>query len=460
MIAHVYRYLIIPGFESLLKRRQTFRFWRELEASQWWSREQLESLQLQRLRRLVEYCFAHSPFYRQLWSAHRLALRDLHSLADFRVWPVIQRHEMQAQADRIRSDMPGLRVVAKATGGSTGVPLRFVLDREADERRVGATHRGYGWAGAVPGTRQTHLWGVTLGASSHLRRWKEHLYARYLYRRDVLNVFELSDAAIPRFLARLHRFQPDVVVAYANPLYLFARAIEERGLRAYRPRALIVGSERLHDFQRQVIERVFAAPVFETYGSREFTLIGAECERHTGLHLTMENLLVEVLDEEGRPAPPGQEGDVVITDLCNIAMPFVRYAIGDRAVAGFAACPCGRGLPLLRQVAGRQLDILVTADGRRLPGAFFPHLLKDYTSVRQFQVVQSARDLVELRVVVDDRWGHAARESLRSTVQRAVGSATRLLIREVDAIPLTAAGKMHIVVGHTPHPAPHPRCVG
>ncbi len=311
-----------------------------------------------------------------------------------------------------------MQIVTKSTGGSSGVPLRFVIDREANDRRMGAAYRGYAWAGAAPGTRQTHLWGVTLGSPSRLRRWKEYLYSRYLYRRDMLNSFDLSDASIPQFLERIHRFQPDVLVAYTNPLYMFARTIEEHGLRAYHPQAIIVGAEKLHDFQREVLERVFAAPVFETYGSREFTLIGAECEQHAGLHLTMENLLVEVVDDEGVPTPVGQEGHVVVTDLFNVAMPFVRYAIGDRAISGFGSCSCGRGLPLMKKVVGRQLDTLVTADGHRLAGEFFPHLLKDYAAIRQFQVVQLESDLVELKLVVDSRWRQDARESLRREIQQ------------------------------------------
>ncbi len=230
MITQAYRHLIIPGFESLLKRRKTFQYWRELEESQWWSRDELEAVQLHRLRRLIEYCFSHAPYYRELWNAHGLTPRALQSLADFHQWPLTQRHVMHDHVDRIRSAAPGLRVVAKSTGGSSGAPLRFVIDREANDRRTSAAYRGYAWAGAAPGTRQSHLWGVTLGSPSRLRRWKEHLYARYLYRRDVLNCFDLSDDSIGHFLARLHRFQPDVLVAYTNPLYQFARTIEERGL--------------------------------------------------------------------------------------------------------------------------------------------------------------------------------------------------------------------------------------
>src|SRR6185437_4278751 len=135
---------------------------------------------------------------------------------------------------------------------------------------------------------------------------------------------------------------PDVIVAYTNPLDSFASMLRERGWRPFSPRAIVVGAEKLHDFQRRRIEEVFGAPVFETYGSREFMLIGAECDRHRGLHLTAENLLVEVLDDDGQPTPPGEEGDVVITDLYNYGMPFVRYANGDRGVAGFEGCACGR----------------------------------------------------------------------------------------------------------------------
>ncbi len=446
MLEQAYRKIIIPGFESILKQRKAFRYWQELEESQWWSLDELEAQQLVRLQALVQHCFEKSVYYSSLWKSKGLSVRDLQTLQDFQAWPITSRDVMRDQVEQIRSRDKSLRVVTKSTGGSSGSPLKFVIDHEANDRRMGAAYRGYAWAGAAPGTRQTHLWGVTLGKSSHWRRWKEHLYSRYLYRRDVLNCFELSDASVPQFLQRMHRFRPDVLVAYTNPLCSFARAIEERGLSPYFPKAIIVGAEKLHGFQRELIERVFRAPVFETYGSREFTLIGAECERHTGLHLTHDNLLVEVVDDEGSPTPAGEEGNIVITDLFNIAMPFVRYAIGDRAIAGFETCECGRGLPLLRKVVGRQLDMLVTADGHQLAGEYFPHLLKDYESVRQFQVVQSRCDQIELKLVVNSGWGPELREALRREVQYSIGKSTNIVIHEVDSIPLTRAGKLRVVI--------------
>jgi phenylacetate-CoA ligase len=207
----------------------------------------------------------------------------------------------------------------------------------------------------------------------------------------------------------------------------------------------VVGAEKLHPFQRQLIERVFRTQVFETYGSREFMLIGAECEQQNGLHLTTEHLLVEILDDDGHPTPKGIEGNVVITDLYNYGMPFVRYANGDRAVAGLGDCECGRGLPLLRNVTGRRLDMLLGADGRWLPGEFFPHLVKDFPAVRRFQVIQEALGHVRFRMA-STHMADTDRKELERLVRAALGASVRVDFEQVADIELTAAGKLQVVI--------------
>ena len=211
----------------------------------------------------------------------------------------------------------------------------------------------------------------------------------------------------------------------------------------------MVGAEKLYEFQRSVIERVFGAPVFETYGSREFMLIGAECTEHRGLHITAEHLLVEVLSDDGTPTRAGEEGNVVITDLYNYGMPFVRYANGDRAIAGFEECACGRGLPVLRKVVGRRLDMLRGVDGRILPGEFFPHLVKDFPAVRRFQVVQEESARVRF-AMVEDGMSLADRARLERLVRGALGPGMRVDFEPMDHIPLTAAGKLSVVINRVP----------
>lgn len=437
--------LLIQLYDTVIKRRCTFRYLSDLERTQWLPRRDIEGLQCQALRRLIDHVYVHCPYYRRSWQERGLTPASLNSAADLARWPVIDRETIRAARLEMRSRAPNVRLLSKATGGSSGVPLRFDLNLDSNDRRMAASYRGYGWAGAAPGAKQLLLWGTLNNGVPPGRRWKDAIYNR-LYRREVLNCFEFKDDRAAWFADRLAHLRPAAIIAYTSPMYAWARALEEQGIRPYSPSSIVVGAEKLHAFQRELIERVFGAPVFETYGSREFMLIAAECDRHEGLHLTMEHLLVEVLDDEGRPTPDGEEGNVVITDLYNYGMPFIRYANGDRAIAGWAECGCGRSLPLLRKVVGRRLDILSTPDGRRIPGEFFPHLLKEFAAIKRFQVIQQRPDEIELRLLTTGDWTPDDQRRLHQQVCAVTGPELTMSYRHVSEIALTASGKLQVVV--------------
>lgn len=437
----LHRRVLLPAFESGFKHRRVFRYWDGLERTQWMEPGAIADLQFRALGRIVRHTYGECPPYRELWDRFGVDPSRLDGPREFARWPVIDREFIREHRMALRT---GNRLIAKSTGGSSGVPLQFDLDPDSNDRRTAAWHRGYAWAGAAPGTKQLYLWGVAPGRGLCARA-KDALY-NGLYRRRIVSCFGMDDDFAATFAATLDYERPDAVVAYTNALYEVATRLEQLGRApAFSPRAMVVGAEQLHAFQRERIERVFRATVFETYGSREFMLIGAECERHCGLHLTSEQLLVEVLDDDGRPTPAGQEGNIVITDLYNYGMPFIRYANGDRAIAGFEMCGCGRGLPLLKQVMGRQLDVLRSADGRAIPGEFFPHLVKDFDAVRRFQVVQEEPGRVRFRLVAD---GMSAddRGRLEMRVRQALGAGMRIDFERVSEIPLSAAGKLQVVV--------------
>ncbi len=441
----LYRHVLIPAFETGIKWRKTFRYWKELERSQWLGREELERIQFAALHRLVSHAFANCPYYQKEWSKRGLRPQSLKTLEDFGSWPIIGRETVRENRLRMRMASSGKRLFPKSTGGSSGVPLYFDLDMNSYAWKLATWYRGYDWANAAPGTKQLWLWGVPLGPQPWWKPFKDRLYQRF-YRRFVLNCFHLNEETFHRYLHQLNRYKPDVIVAYTNALYVFAQFLDGENLKVFRPKSIVLGAEKVHDFQRQLIERVFGCQVYETYGSREFTFIAGECDRHRGLHLSIETLLVEVVDDYGRPVPEGEEGNIVITDLTNYGMPFVRYANDDRAVAGWKKCSCGRGLPLLRKVVGRRLDILQTPDGRKIPGEFFPHLMKDFPAVKRFQVVQEDLNHIQLRVVLKNAWNEGDRKFLDHEIRKVLGQAIRFDLLPVDDIPLTRAGKLQVVL--------------
>jgi phenylacetate-CoA ligase len=196
-----YRYILLPGFESWLKGRKTFRYWSELERTQWLSRPQLQECQRVLLRRLLLHTYAHCPYYQADWQKRGLDPHRLDSLQDFQHWPMINRETIRMNRPTMRSTAQGVRFLSKSTGGSSGNPLQFDLDLESHERRTAAMFRGYAWAGAAPGTKQLFLWGVPLGNRPWWARWKDAGY-NVLQRRTVLNSFDFRGDRVPDFLAR------------------------------------------------------------------------------------------------------------------------------------------------------------------------------------------------------------------------------------------------------------------
>jgi phenylacetate-CoA ligase len=439
-----YRNFLFPIFDRIVKRRHTTRYWRLAEESQWWSNAALQSKQLQDLKSIVGYAYEHCDYYRRTWTEHGLKLEQLQSLEDFYRWPVLTREHVRENRLGLQSSTIKKRLT-KTTGGSTGEPLEFDLDPDSNQRRTAMTFRGYDWAGGGPGNRRLLIWGADLRPAAPWRRWKRALH-HWVDNEKVLNCFDFSYETMGRHFQSMQRFRPQVLIAYTNPLYEFARYLREKSLVPTGIRSIIVGAEKLHDFQRTLIQEVFHAPVFETYGSREFMLIAAECEHHMGMHLSTENVLVQVADDDGQPTPDGQEGNVIVTDLFNRAMPFIRYLSGDRAIAGFTQCSCGRGLPLLKQIVGRRLDVIKTPNGRVVPGEFFPHFFKDYKAIRRFQVRQERLHEIEIHLMVDSPLMDQTRWEIQQQLQQALGVELKIQLQEVESIPLTKSGKLQVVV--------------
>src|SRR5262249_39772859 len=224
-----YRHLAIRAFEGGLKRRKAFRYWNELERTQWASAIELQSIQFDALKRLLSNALANCPFYRKVWSDLGLDPAQSKSPEDFRRWPVIDRGTINENRLWMRNEQWQGRLLAKSTGGSSGIPLHFDYDTTNLDWRMAAWHRVYSWGGAGSGTKQLYLWGIALGKQPWRTLWKNRLYNR-LYRRRILNSFDLSEERVPWILEQINRYRPENIVAYSNPLYMLARFLDDRKL--------------------------------------------------------------------------------------------------------------------------------------------------------------------------------------------------------------------------------------
>lgn len=441
----IYEKYYFRFFETKIKKRNTANLYNDSLSFQWKNGEYILFYQFMCLRELLKHAGIYCPYYADIFRTKSIDFVNIQNIFELSSIPILTKDIIKSNFDNIISKKNIHSIWNKSTGGSTGQPLHFAYTKESYEWRVAMSKRGYAWAGALPGAKQAYIWGVQLGEIGPLQTIKERLHHcidRHIY----FNCFEFDEQAMANCLARLNRFKPASIVGYTNPLYNLALFIGDNSKIRFKPQGLICAAEKVHPYQREVIERVFGAKVFNTYGSREFMLIAAECEQHEGLHISADNLIVEIIKDDGTPAQEGETGRIIVTDLHNYGMPFIRYEIGDLGVATSRSCSCGRGLPLIADVVGRSLDVIRTPEGKIIPGEFFPHLMKDFADVTRFQVVQEKLDLLIVKIVPDGQLNATTKTIIEAEVRKKVGSTMVVQYEIVSEIPLTASGKYRVAI--------------
>ena len=439
-----FRRVLFPFYESGLRRRRTLDYQREYEASQWLDGERVAALQWQKLKALIAHCWREVPYYQRRWKELGVVPDDIRTMQDYAQLPTLGKPEIRACFDELHAQSWRGKLLYKTTGGSTGEPMRFGYTRESYERRIAAMWRGYGWAGARMGRRTLYLWGMTIGSPLRSQAIKDRIY-HAAFNRRMLNAFLMSETRMPEYADEIDAYRAQVIVGYAGPLLQMARWLLASGRRVHRPEAVLSAAEALHDTQREIIQRAFGCPVFNTYGCREVMLIASECEHREGLHLSADHLAVELV--EPRLATDGaQIGEVTLTDLHNYGMPLLRYRNGDLASAEDSPCACGRGLPRLRRVDGRKLDTLRTPAGHLLPGEFIVYAFLGIPSIARYQIVQRELHAIDVNIVPDAGFDESVLQIIRRELGKAVGDSVTIRIHVVEKIAASASGKFRVAM--------------
>jgi phenylacetate-CoA ligase len=437
MSASVERWLfgdvILPAYHAV-KRDPVMAHTAELDRNQWLSAAQLRALQEQKLERLLRHAAQHVPYYRELSS------RGLQGL------PPLTKATIRRESKRlVAENVPPGELHASRTSGSTGEALYFYTDEKSLSCRKAAVVRNKSWAGVQRGDRQLQLWGSPID-SARASRLRGRLH-NWLMRTVLLSAYNLSRQELGKCLRTIASYRPRLITAYPSVLEELAREYLRGSYAPLGVPAFLTSAETLYPHQRKLFEETFEAPVFNRYGCREVGDIAQECSLHDGLHINSDRLLVEVVREDLTPCGPGELGNVLVTDLDNFGMPFIRYAIGDQAAfATDAACRCGRGLPRLETVAGRAFDVVRFPNGGAVGGTYWTILMKTRPGIDRFQVVQQQLDEITIRYLADAPLPRETADFLRSEIAKRAGDALRVKFDRVTEIAVGAGGKQRIVM--------------
>jgi phenylacetate-CoA ligase len=426
-------------------------YYRVLDRSQWLPVAAVRELQEAKLRRLINHVYWHVPYYREAMDRERIKPEDIRTLDDLRQMPLLSKQDVRDNLyfDLMSDSHNKADVYRITTSGSTGQPLVAWADRHQLEYRWAATLRSQEWCGYRFGDRTVRLWHQTIGMDRK-QVFKEKLDAA-LTRRRFVPAFEMNAAGVRKMERLIRGHRPTLVDGYAESFNYLAQQGVDPAVRTLGIRGLMSSAQTMDPRSRDRVEQTFGTPVFDKYGSREFSGIAYECEAHGGHHVVAECYHVEVL-VEGRPARPGELGEVVITDLSNYVMPFIRYRIGDLAYAvdNAVPCACGRGLPRLGAIEGRVQSIVLGANGVAMPGTFFAHVLKDYSyAIERYQIVQPKPGELVFRYVAAGRFHPRILDEIFAIFARYLGAETQISGQPVERIQMVRTGKYQVVVNET-----------
>ncbi|MGW9627798.1 phenylacetate--CoA ligase family protein [Microbacterium sp. NPDC055521] len=406
------------------------------------SRAELLRRQHEDAAELVRYAASRSPLYRDRLAA---VLED--DLTDPQVFariPILEKEQLRDHYDELIADGSGVRRTKVArTGGSTGLPLKVLKDFSV--RPAALTWRLMGWWGVDPSDNSASVerlpWSGMRRAVNTALWWPT--------RKLNVDAGAMDEADLKRFADGIRRIRPTMLWGYAHSLHEFAMAVERNGWEVPSPRAISSTAAPLTETQSDDIERILGAPVYETYRAAELSLIAGQCEVRRGMHIQADHKLLEVVDDQGRPAPNGVAGEIIVTDLLNRAQPMIRYRLGDVGVIDPEPCPCGRPFPVLKSLLGRSNDVIRTREG--LVSIYsFASAFSAHQAIRQYQIHQLPDYSLLLKVVPS---------SPRVTLDDLSGALADLSHEFGGSLPVSAElvpliphirGKQKSVVSHLP----------
>ncbi len=409
-------------------------FRRLMREAPYWTADRLKSWSRARRIEAVRHAYETVPHYRDAYDQAGVRPELIGDDAEWLALPTITKADIVGEGERLISRLADRSAVWASTSGSTGMPMRMLLDRSVNAAAFALFWRAWTSGGYWRlGQKHAVMKGPTFdGVFRH--NWK-------LRTLEIVSARVSSNTALA-IREALMRYGPRFMRGYPSSMYLFCKLLREHGVELHLP-MIVTGSEMLHDYQRAEFEDFLGARVFNhwTHWERSGSIL--ECERGR-LHAQEDYGHHEILDAAGRPVGPGIEGELTVTGLHNRSMPIVRYRTGDIAVWSADQCACGQSFPIIDRIVGRETDFLYRSDGLIIPSSGVTSLMKAWSGIRYAQLIQDMPGEIEVRVVKGREWSDSTGDQIVRDVNRLMDGRMEISMRfcEVEELERSPIGKL------------------
>lgn len=396
-----------------------------------------EAYQLERLRLLIKKIRQDVPYYRAT-----LPDIEITSLHDLRRLPILEKEALRLDPLAfVQEGISTKRLWLCSTSGSTGTPLRYYHDRGITRAHQAVIDALIAAHGCAFGERRARFSGSYVAPYSQTRPPYWIIIDRYAQLQ--CSAYHLGPETYHHYLRALRDFRVEYGTGYATAWHLLASYSLETGEIVPNLRAIFTDSEGITLEQQSVVERAFHCPVFQTYGTGEVGQVAMQCSQKR-YHILTRSSIVEILDNNDQPVRPGETGHIVVTDLTGLITPFIRYRTGDLATVATTPCTCAWKNPSWMTIEGRLDDRIQTPEGRWI--GRLSHVMKPGVGIRESQIVQTALDRVEIRIVPDTKFDPVSMEQVVNAAHRYMGETIQVSWKIVDQVPRTKSGKLRHVV--------------
>jgi phenylacetate-CoA ligase len=430
VIAWLNQKVLYPLFDRLAGHKITA-FYDEYMQSQW-----EDTKWFQRMRDFITYAYKTIPYYQELFDKNNIRPEDIKTREDLLKIPVLTREHINKYKDKmINKDY---RLSQSQSGGSTGEPITFFLSQEALDAHKAIGMRFYSMMGLKLGDRTVRIWGQPRVINA-VNTVKGKIFER-LNNRLFLDGFDLTEDTMGRYVKKIKRFRPKLIMGYVQCIDLLAQYIQKYKIKGIQPKAVFTTTSVLYPDIRRRVEKTFGCKVFNEYGSCEIGAIAHECSNHKGMHIDTEIAFVEFI-KDGKIAEPGEDAELVITTLCNKGMPLIRYKIGDIGSYTEEPCSCGRNSIRIQHILGRTFGVFTALDGRKVHGYYFTNrVFMKMENVKQFQMIQETMEDYLVKIVKNPKFDEKDVSFIEKMLKEKLGD-INIRYKYLDKIHPESSGK-------------------